>query len=73
MPLRDRAPCNLHSVISDRLFEEGATVGAYDPVGKDNAKRALREEVLFGATIEDALVYADYALILTAMGRDQRI
>jgi UDPglucose 6-dehydrogenase len=52
-------------VISNELVKEGATVVAYDPVAMENATSSLREEVLYADTIEDALIDADCAFILT--------
>jgi UDPglucose 6-dehydrogenase len=52
-------------VVSQRLVNEGAIVQAYDPVATENAKKILPEEVHYAASIQEAIIGADIAIILT--------
>ncbi|ARA98320.1 UDP-glucose dehydrogenase family protein [Geobacillus thermodenitrificans] len=51
--------------ISKQLLEHGASIKAYDPVAIENAKKVLPKEINFVDTIEEALLDADVAFILT--------
>jgi len=51
--------------IGRRLVEKGAVVRAFDPLAIDNAKRVLPERIQFTTSIEEALMGADAAFIIT--------
>ncbi|MGF9713233.1 UDP-glucose dehydrogenase family protein [Paenibacillus naphthalenovorans] len=52
-------------VVTDQLIEAGAQVIAYDPIAIDNARKCLRKEVQYAASIEEAAHNADALFILT--------
>ncbi|UQD53441.1 UDP-glucose 6-dehydrogenase [Bacillus methanolicus] len=52
-------------VMAERLMKEGATVGAYDPIAIENAKKFIGDKITYVETIESALDQADAAFIVT--------
>ena len=52
-------------VISKQLLNDGASIKAYDPVAIENAKKVLPGEISFVNTVDEALLDADVAFILT--------
>ena len=51
--------------IAQTLVDEGAKVVAFDPIAIANAKAFLPEEVRFKETVQEALLGAEAALIVT--------
>ncbi|MBP1157456.1 MULTISPECIES: UDP-glucose/GDP-mannose dehydrogenase family protein [unclassified Paenibacillus] len=51
--------------VTDQLIEAGAQVVAYDPIAIDNARKWLRKEVRYAASIQEAAHNADALFILT--------
>jgi UDPglucose 6-dehydrogenase len=51
--------------IAQQLLREGAQVIAYDPVGIERAKEILPKEITYVESLEQALLEADVAFILT--------
>ncbi|RDW16418.1 UDP-glucose 6-dehydrogenase [Oceanobacillus arenosus] len=51
--------------ISEQLIKEGANIIAYDPVGMEKARAILPKEIQYAGSLEEALLNADLAFILT--------
>jgi UDPglucose 6-dehydrogenase len=52
-------------VIIDRLLKEGASIVAYDPIAIENARNIIGDKILYVNSIEEALLNADIAFIVT--------
>jgi UDPglucose 6-dehydrogenase len=55
-------------VIINRLLEEGATVVAYDPIAIRSAQKTLGESIDYCDSVQEALLHADVAFIVTEWG-----
>lgn len=51
--------------IIDSLLKEGATVTGYDPVATRNAKMIFGEQIMYAASVKEALKEADAVFIVT--------
>ncbi|MFX0210000.1 MAG: UDP-glucose dehydrogenase family protein [Candidatus Hodarchaeota archaeon] len=51
--------------IAQALLDQGATVIGYDPVAEESAEKVLGNSILYAERIQDALMNADAAIVVT--------